>query len=505
MLVKQFNYISKEETESLIKVVRLQHHRVIILLMLDCGLRVTEACSIKFKNFDFKNRTITISSLKKKKPTLRTIPISDRLYREIAKYLKKFKNKMDSDGYLFPTKNKKSKDPHISRKTIWGVLDGYKKHIFVEKLHPHALRHSFATHHLSAGTSLPEIKDMLGHTSFNTTLIYASIPTDKLKQRVNAVTKEKNTFLEKVYYFLVPPKSAKLINIDFTENYFTIGRNKELAEINKNLVLAENTILIGEIGTGKSHVLQNITTDRKVLKLDDTEAIKKSLVQILLHLHKEKATVNSLLWKDFTKDEIVKKIQRENVIHLCDTIKASVEPKEYVLLIDDITSITNTAKKVLERLKDVFIIIAGARELKSYNTSFLWNFTRVDIKPLERKHAINLIQQLSSGLQVENFEIFRNHIYDQTNGNPRAITELINRYKKEPFLDLQTIREIKHTGALKEIDMTWLVVMFLGMMTVLRYMARDFDEPALRFIGSIAMVGLLMFRPIMNTMKRKFI
>ena len=53
--------------------------------------------------------------------------------------------------------------------------------------------------------------------------------------------------------------------------------------------------------------------------------------------------------------------------------------------------------------------------------------------------------------------------------------------------------------------MTWLIVMFLGLMTVLRYMARDFDEPALRFIGSLAMVFLLMFRPIMQSLKRKFI
>jgi site-specific recombinase XerD len=41
-------------------------------------------------------------------------------------------------------------------------------------LHPHAL-HLFATHHLSAGSSLAEIKTMLGHQNFNTTLIYAEI------------------------------------------------------------------------------------------------------------------------------------------------------------------------------------------------------------------------------------------------------------------------------------------------------------------------------------------
>jgi hypothetical protein len=44
-----------------------------------------------------------------------------------------------------------------------------------------------------------------------------------------------------------------------------------------------------------------------------------------------------MLWKDFTTDEINKKIQRENVIHLCDTI-ASVPAFEYCLIIDDISS-----------------------------------------------------------------------------------------------------------------------------------------------------------------------
>ena len=502
MLVKQFDYISKEESEILIKSIRKNHHKVIILLMLDCGLRVSEACSIKFKNFDFKNRTITIKSLKKKKDKLRTIPISNRLYNFLGIYLNSFSGELEPNSFLFPSK---STNTHISRKTIWALLKNLKTKTLISNLHPHALRHSFATHHLTEGTKLEEIREMLGHKNLNTTLIYAEIPTERLKERVNKVTSKPLTIGQKIKNLLIPPKKGKLININFSENYFTIGRNTELKLISKNAELGINTLLIGKIGTGKTHILKNIESSKKILKLDDTEAIKKSLIQILLYLYKDKQTVNSILWKDFTNDEIIKKIQRENIIHLCDTIKACVKPKEYILIIDDISNITNSAKKVIERLKDTFVIIAGAREIKANNTSFIWNFERVDLKPLSRKYAINLIHQLSSGLEVENLEVFRNHIYDQTNGNPRAITELIERYKKEPFLDLQTIKEIKHSGALKEIDMTWLIVMFLGLMTVLRYMARDFDEPALRFIGSLAMVFLLMFRPIMQSLKRKFI
>ena len=66
MLVKQFNYISKEESKIVLESIKYVKHKVIVLLMLDAGLRVSEACSIKCKNFDFKNRTLTLQSANKK-------------------------------------------------------------------------------------------------------------------------------------------------------------------------------------------------------------------------------------------------------------------------------------------------------------------------------------------------------------------------------------------------------------------------------------------------------
>jgi dephospho-CoA kinase len=67
-------------------------------------------------------------------------------------------------------------------------------------------------------------------------------------------------------------------------------------------------LVIGSIGSGKSHLLKTLQRI-KILRLDDTDNIKKSLAQILLYLFKEKETV--LRCSDFTTDEINKKIQRE--------------------------------------------------------------------------------------------------------------------------------------------------------------------------------------------------
>ena len=175
------------------------------------------------------------------------------------------------------------------------------------------------------------------------------------------------------------------------------------------------------------------------------------------------------------------------------------------MIIDYISNITPSSKKVIERLKDTFVIVAGAREIKAANTSFIWNFEKLEVKNLPRREALLLINQLAHNLEVQDKEMFWNHIFDQTVGNPRAITELINRYKKEPFLDTQTIREIRHSGALPEIDMTWIVVVSLGLLTSLRFLSREMDEPALRFVGSIAMIMLFLIRPLMANFKRKFV
>jgi hypothetical protein len=72
-------------------------------------------------------------------------------------------------------------------------------------------------------------------------------------------------------------------------------------------------------------------------------------------------------------------------------------------------------------------------------------------------------------------------------------------------LDTQTIREIRHSGALPEIDMTWIVIVSLGLLTSLRFLSREMDEPTMRFIGSLAMIALFLIRPLMSNFRKKFI
>lgn len=492
-MIHEIDYLDKREVEQMLSGTKSQKHLCAILLMLDCGLRISECVTLQVKNFDFRNRVLTVRSLKKRGEHIeRKIPISDRLYIAIVDYIGQIGG-VTHDAFLFPN----HKGGHITRFALNKYLDrNFKqKNPAFSKLHPHTLRHTFATHHLSSGTELHNIKLMLGHMRLDTTLIYAHTPIEVLKKNVENATAAKTTFFNKVKALIIPPKKQTLININPDRNKFSIGRSSEIIQVSELLNKNVNCILIGDIGTGKSHILEQITPTKKLLNFDDFSDIKKTLAGTLVYLYKnDKQAVFDLIYGDFDLDKAGEKMNKETVKNLCEELIKITAKHEYILKIDNVDRITPKAVKALEVLKDHFTIITTAREVPMAKQSFLWNFEIIRLKNLERQNALELIHKLSYDLEVEDFELYRNHIWEQSNGNPRVIFELVERYRKEIIISSDIVRTVRHTGALKEIDMSLAVLVVLGCLAILRYAAGETGNTSLRFIGGCAMILLIISR-----------
>lgn len=141
------------------------------------GLRVSEAINLEISNIFFEDGFLRVTGKGSKE---RIVPIGNTALKFITKYIKEsrvlLKNK-NSYNYLFLN----FRGSKLSR---MGVLDIIKKYCIKaglkKSVHPHTLRHSFATHLLQGGADIRIIQEMLGHSDISTTQIYTHIDKEYL-------------------------------------------------------------------------------------------------------------------------------------------------------------------------------------------------------------------------------------------------------------------------------------------------------------------------------------
>lgn len=144
-----------------------------------CGLRVSEAINLKCSDVYPSEEVVRVFGKGSKE---RVVPIGSKALKCIDKYLLNSRSLIahsNSEDYLFLNWRGKK----LSRMAVWDIIDKYSKLARIQKkIHPHILRHSFATHLLEAGADLRSIQEMLGHADISTTQIYTHVDISYLKE-----------------------------------------------------------------------------------------------------------------------------------------------------------------------------------------------------------------------------------------------------------------------------------------------------------------------------------
>ena len=145
------------------------------------GIRASELCNITLQDVSLKQRTIRIIGKGNKE---RIVPFSEECRQDIEKYLKYSRNDLLAKNKEMPNNLflSKSGEP-LSVRTLEHILDGIelKTGTFID-LHPHILRHSFATHLLEKGADLRIIQELLGHASLNATQVYTHVTEEAMAE-----------------------------------------------------------------------------------------------------------------------------------------------------------------------------------------------------------------------------------------------------------------------------------------------------------------------------------
>ena len=158
--------LSKEEVSRIINTPRNLKHKAFLMITYSAGLRLQEACDLKIRHIDSQRMLIRVVQAKGAKDRYTILsPVALNLLRE---YWKIYKVK----EWLFETKP----NQHISSRMAQHIFkDALRKTGINKQVGIHSLRHSFATHLLEQGVSLPIIQQLLGHTSLKTTSIYLHV------------------------------------------------------------------------------------------------------------------------------------------------------------------------------------------------------------------------------------------------------------------------------------------------------------------------------------------
>ena len=164
-----------EEVRGLFQVVNDNEDRVALLLLVDCGLRVTELATIKLKNINLQDSSILING---KGGKTRTVYLSEKSVKHLRDYISKLNGE-----YLFPVNRPDVKDQYRKRRFFEDRLSELCEKAGIERITPHQLRHYFATHTLSNGADVKAVSEMLGHADVGITLkIYHHVNAKSIKQ-----------------------------------------------------------------------------------------------------------------------------------------------------------------------------------------------------------------------------------------------------------------------------------------------------------------------------------
>lgn len=171
--------------------------RALVEFLYATGARVSEAVGLKFEDIDLAESVVRLSGKGQKQ---RLVPIGKCAVSALRDYLDKARPILESRAQKSPATAKsqvnsssKSANSHIiflnkrgkslSRQSAWEAISHAGKMAKIGKeLHPHTLRHSFATHLISGGADVRTVQELLGHASVTTTQIYTHISPDALME-----------------------------------------------------------------------------------------------------------------------------------------------------------------------------------------------------------------------------------------------------------------------------------------------------------------------------------
>ena len=506
--------------------------QALIETMVGCGLRVSEACNLKLEEVHWSSDTPSLRFVGKRNKE-RVVPMNHQVQDALRSWLDL--RGVARSPYVFCNLYNGSR---LSRKTVWDSLKRYAQRAGIRHVHPHMLRHTFGTVLADRGEPVHGIRELMGHASIQTSQIYITVSAEQKRRAVERIdqrhrlarwiSRQRN----RSYRFFGKPRSTSL----FTRGE-TVGRQGELRQLEEHFNKDIDTLLVGSVGVGKSHLLE-LLEGEKIIRIHSLSPPRQAIITIAEALYRKgdlraalpdkggaetdraclppeqgespepageidpdnerrqdhQQALGDTPGPDF--ETIKKQHARTSVAGWTQMVLDSVERHQYALLIDDLSDLTTSTGRLIDKLADPFLIVAALHEVRKAHEKHFWKFERIEVENLPPDDARRLIRQAAAGAEIEDMQMFETHLLQQTAGNPRAILESVDRLRKEPAVTRSAVRELTHSGARHQFDLTPMIVIPVICLLAFRFIARGMDNMDLYLLaglGSALMLGIRFY------------
>jgi len=305
----------------------------------------------------------------------------------------------------------------------------------------------------------------------------------------------------------------------------TVGREEIFAALQASVAKKRPALLVGPPGIGKSHILRQFASDLgrknggaevpstlkgpqdpkglsgakeqeqrenskseirnaalssskgpKCLYLERTTPIKLALLNLARFLHQdgilevEGIEAGYMDWED-----VARKLTRLRINELIGVVTESMGDRDYVLILDHLEAVTPTMLPQVDALMGVALVIGATDELKDSLWRLWWAFERIEVPPLSREQARELLWQVADRNKIENPQLFETRVLQQAGGNPLAIITMATKARTAE-LSAQEIRGLQHGAGTRYVPLTPVLLLVGALIVAARFVALGLDD-----------------------------
>jgi energy-coupling factor transporter ATP-binding protein EcfA2 len=471
--LEQLEILTDQEARLLLQQIHDPRDKAIVLLFLTTGLYLNELATLTLTNINWDKKTITITG---KRP--RTLPLNDPTYDALCVW-SKHRVSAPTDHLFLTTKGRLSV---LSERSIDHII---RKHAqdanLSHTVNAQTLRNTYAVHLFKANTPDDKAAELLGFADKDSLQRYSSSAKATADKKHNPEALDTRTIIDKV--FQPEPKQAQILttpnDIDIPPEVI-FGRNTLIEEIRSSIYHNKPTILIGQIGIGKTHLLKHMhTLYPHSLYIDSPKPIKTFLTTLATHLNPN--------WQD----EVGKRSSAKQLLDYILTLSILNMP---ILLIDDCHTISLTDLPLFMELlhHDIPLIMASTKPLDKL-PKLQWRLKVLELHEISDDASHELIDYLTKGLSITDDCMLETRLMSLSNGVPAAIVEMARQLRYHPVVTEDVVRKIYHEAGITYRDWTPAIVVVWAMIVCSRFVAlglHSFEGYILAGIGtSFFLVG----------------